>query len=151
MKVLASSALMRHSSAWPRSTTSDCRQGKGSPAAINVDVAPTLLALGGVKAPASMDGRSLLPALAANAAQVRDELLIEYYSDTEFPRVKGMGYKAVRTSRYKYIRYDELRGMDEVYDLVKDPHELDNLYPDRVPAGVMADLTARLGRLLSAR
>jgi hypothetical protein len=57
----------------------------------------------------------------------------------------------VRTSRYKYIRYDELRGMDEVYDLVKDPHELDNLYPDRVPAGVMADLTARLGRLLSAR
>jgi arylsulfatase A-like enzyme len=119
--------------------------------ASNVDVAPTLLALGGVKAPASMDGRSLLPALAANAAQVRDELLIEYYSDTEFPRVKGMGYKAVRTSRYKYIRYDELRGMDEVYDLVKDPHELDNLYPDRVPAGVMADLTARLGRLLSAR
>jgi len=41
--------------------------------------------------------------------------------------------------------------MDEVYDLVKDPHELDNLYPNRVPPAVMADLTARLDKLLSAR
>ena len=57
----------------------------------------------------------------------------------------------MRTNRYKYIRYDELRGMDEVYDLVQDPHELDNLYPSRVPPAVMAHLTARLDRLLSAR
>jgi len=119
--------------------------------ASNVDVAPTLLALGGAKTPASMQGRSLLPALAADTANVRDELLIEFYSDTEFPRVKGMGYKAVRTSRYKFIRYDELRGMDELYDLARDPHELDNLLPGRVPPGVLADLTARLDRLLAIR
>ena len=57
----------------------------------------------------------------------------------------------MRTSRYKYIRDDEPRGMDEVYDIVKDPHELDNLYPNRVPPAVMANLTARLAKLLSAR
>jgi arylsulfatase A-like enzyme len=119
--------------------------------ASNVDVAPTLLALGGVNAPATMQGRSLVPALGANATSIRNELLIEYYSDTEFPRVKGMGYKAIRTDRYKFIRYDELRGMDEVYDLVKDPHELNNLLPDRVPPGVLADLNARLDKLLSGR
>ena len=76
-------------------------------------------------------------------------MLIEYYSDTEFPRLKGMGYKAVRTDRYKYIRYDELKGMDELYDLQADPHELNNLLPNRVPPGVREDLSARLDRLLA--
>ena len=95
-----------------------------------------------------MDGKSLLRALRNEPTAIRDELMIEYYSDTEFPRVKGMGYKAVRTDRYKFIRYDELKGMDELYDLQADPHELRNLLPDRVPAGVLDDLSARLNRLL---
>ena len=38
--------------------------------------------------------------------------------------------------------------MDELYDLEADPAELDNLLPDRAPAGVLEDLTARLERLL---
>ena len=59
-----------------------------------------------------------------------------------------MGYKAVRTDRYKYIRYEELEGMDELYDLASDPSELDNLLPDGVPAGLLEELTARLERLL---
>lgn len=119
--------------------------------ASNVDVAPTLLALGGVTVPATMHGRSLLPALGAGGSSIRDELLIEYYSDTEFPRLKGLGYKAVRTDRYKFIRYTELKGMDELYDLRNDPHELHNLLPNEVPAGVLADLTIRLDRLLGVK
>ncbi|MHB1194767.1 MAG: sulfatase/phosphatase domain-containing protein [Longimicrobiales bacterium] len=55
---------------------------------------------------------------------------------------------AVRADRYKYIRYEELEGMDELYDLASDPSELDNLLPDRAPEGVLEDLTSRLGRLL---
>ena len=116
--------------------------------ASNVDIAPTMLELGGAPVPAAMDGKSLLRALRNEPTAIRDELMIEYYSDTEFPRVKGMGYKAVRTDRYKFIRYDELKGMDELYDLQADPHELRNLLPDRVPAGVLDDLSARLNRLL---
>ncbi len=114
----------------------------------NADVAPTLLEMCGVPAPADMDGRSLADVLRGAATSVRDDLLIEYYSDTEFPRLQGMGYKAVRTDRYKYIRYEELEGMDELYDLQADPAEMDNLLPDRAPAGVLEDLTARLERLL---
>ncbi len=117
--------------------------------ASNVDIAPTMLELGGATIPATMDGRSLLRALRNDTTAIRDELLIEYYSDTEFPRIKGMGYKALRTDRYKYIRYDELTGMDELYDLQADPHELRNLLPDNAPAGVRDDLSARLDRLLS--
>lgn len=118
--------------------------------ASNVDIAPTLLDLGRAAIPTTIDGRSLMPALRGNAAAIRDELLIEYYSDTEFPRLNGMGYKAVRTDRYKFIRYDALVGMDELYDLQTDPHELRNLLPNAAPPGVYDSMTARLNRLLSA-
>ncbi len=119
--------------------------------ASNVDMAPTMLELAGAPVPASMDGRSLMRALRNEPAVIRDEMLIEYYSDTEFPRLKGMGYKAVRTDRYKYIRYNELSGMDELYDLQADPHELHNLLPDAAPPGVREDLSARLDRMLAAK
>ncbi|WP_411278426.1 sulfatase-like hydrolase/transferase [Gemmatimonas sp.] len=116
--------------------------------ASNVDIAPTMLDLGGAFVPTAMDGRSLLRALRNDSTSIRDDMLIEYYSDTEFPRVKGMGYKAVRTDRYKYIRYEELRGMDELYDLQADPYELRNLLPDQAPVGVRDEMSARLDRLL---
>jgi arylsulfatase A-like enzyme len=114
----------------------------------NADLAPTLLALGGAAVPAGLDGQSFLPALRDSTAVVRDALLIEYYTDTEFPRLRGMGYKAVRTDRYKYIRYEALRGMDELYDLSTDPHELHNLLPDRAAEGVRRALDQRLDALL---
>jgi arylsulfatase A-like enzyme len=121
-----------------------------TPAALasNVDIAPTMLALGGVPVPAAMDGRSLMSALRNEPTPVRASMLIEYYSDTEFPRINRMGYKAVRTDRYKYIRYDELTGMDELYDLQADPNELTNLLPDRAPAGVREALSAQLTAML---
>lgn len=118
--------------------------------ASNVDIAPTLLELAGAPAPANLQGRSLVRAFTDGSAKIRDEFLIEYYSDTEFSRLQGMGYHAVRTDRYKFIRYKELTGMDELYDLEKDPHELDNLLPDRAPPGVIEDLSARLTALLAA-
>lgn len=118
----------------------------------NVDVAPTMLELAAVAAPAALDGRSLLPLLSggSGAPSAREDLLIEYYTDTEFPRLSQMGYKAIRTERYKYIRYEELQGMDELYDLEADPWELDNLLPNRAPAGVVADLSRRLDRAVRA-
>ena len=117
----------------------------------NVDVAPTLLELGGVSVPDHVDGRSLVPVLRGEATEVRQDLLIEYYSDQVFPRLQNMGYKAIRTDRHKYIRYEELEGMDELYDLDADPFELNNLLPDQAPPGLVEDLVARLEAHLSAR
>jgi arylsulfatase A-like enzyme len=119
--------------------------------ASNVDVAPTMLELGGAPVPDAMDGRSLVRALRNDSSAIRTELLIEYYSDTEFPRLRGLGYDAVRTDRYKFIRYRELAGMDELYDLHADPHELRNLLPDSAPAGVRDELAARLDAMLAPR
>ena len=112
--------------------------------ASNVDIAPTMLALAGTVAPEGLDGVSLLPALRGTTKQVRDGVLIEYYTDSVFGRLQNMGYKALRTTRWKYIRYGELVGMDELYDLQEDPAELNNLLPDRAPSGVLGALEAEL-------
>jgi arylsulfatase A-like enzyme len=51
-----------------------------------------------------------------------------------------MGYRAVRTERYKYIRYLELPGMDELYDLETDPYEMQNLVASRAYEDVREEL-----------
>ena len=97
-----------------------------------------------------MDGRSLLPLFGGDAGQWRDSFLIEYYGDTVFPRMRKMGYKAVRTVRHKYIRYTDLADMDEHYDLLEYPYELRNML--RTPEGraALPLLQAELNRLMNA-
>ena len=95
--------------------------------ALNIDLAPTLLELAGVSGPTRMEGRSLVPLLKGAKTEWRKSFLIEYYSDKVFPRIRQMGYKAIRNERWKYIHYFELEGMDELYDLKADPYEMRNI------------------------
>jgi N-acetylglucosamine-6-sulfatase len=97
-----------------------------------------------------MQGRSLLPIFAGRAAGWRESFLIEYYSDTVFPRVLNMGYSAVRTNRAKYIEYRDLEGMNELYDLDADPYEEHNLVGATGSADLLASLQAELKRLQQA-
>jgi N-acetylglucosamine-6-sulfatase len=94
---------------------------------LNIDLAPTILELAGHKPGKHIEGHSLVPILGGKTRDWRSSFLIEYYSDKVWPRMINMGYKAVRTERYKYIKYTELSGMDELYDLQKDPYELNNI------------------------
>jgi N-acetylglucosamine-6-sulfatase len=112
--------------------------------ALTIDLAPTLLELAGVAPPKTMDGRSLVPLLRGAAPKWRASFLIEYYSDTVFPRMQRMGYDAVRTKRYKLIRYRELPGMDELYDLETDPYELENLVDSRAHVAIRESLKKEL-------
>ena len=116
--------------------------------ALNIDLAPTLLEIGGAPPAAGMHGRSLVPHLRGEAAPGRDAFLIEYYSDRVFPWVVDMGYQAVRTERWKYIHYVDLEGMDEVYDLRSDPYELNNLVAEPAGQAALRDLKPMLARLL---
>lgn len=92
-----------------------------------LDLAPTLLELGGATVPSAYQGHSLVPLLKQNGPEIRDAFLIEYYTDTVFPRVRNMGYQAVRTNDWKYIHYVDLKDADELYDLNRDPYEMRNL------------------------
>ena len=61
-----------------------------------------------------------------------------------------MGYKAVRSERWKYIHYLELDGMDELYDLKADPYEMKNIINRRDSARTLEQMKKELERLLKA-
>lgn len=117
--------------------------------ALSIDIAPTLLDYAGVKDPPEFDGRSLKPLLSgATPSDWRTSFLVEYDSDTVFPRMQSMGYRAVRTTRHKYIHYTELTGMDELYDLLVDPYEMRNVIGDPAYASRLDELRTRLAELM---
>jgi N-acetylglucosamine-6-sulfatase len=115
---------------------------------LSLDVAPTLLDVAGVAPDAGMQGVSVVPVLKQQARDWRSSFLIEYFTDTVFPRIRNMGYVAVRTARHKYIRYSELQGMDELYDLETDPYEQTNIIDRPDAREVRQQMQAELLRLL---
>jgi N-acetylglucosamine-6-sulfatase len=116
-----------------------------------IDLAPTLVELGGGPPQPQYQGRSLMPLLKGETpADWRTSVLIEYFSDTVFPRMKQLGYQAVRDHRWKYIHYTDQQGMDELYDLQSDPYELDNLIDDENSAAQLATMKNELEQLLQA-
>jgi len=90
---------------------------------LNIDLAPTLLESAGVEVPASMEGRSFLPVLRSEDAPGREAWLYEYFKD--FP-YNVPAHAAVRTDTQIYIEY-EGRRPSELYDLVRDPRQKENL------------------------
>ena len=119
--------------------------------ALNIDLAPTLLELAGVSGPMKMEGRSLVPLLKGAKTGWRKSFLVEYYSDKVFPRIRQMGYKAVRNERWKYIHYFELEGMDELYDLKADPYEMKNIIRQPSAARIVEEMKREMERLLKAQ
>jgi N-acetylglucosamine-6-sulfatase len=115
---------------------------------LSIDLASTLLEMAGVKPVNQLQGKSWLPIFAGKIDGWRNSFLVEYYSDTVFPRIVNMGYKAVRNQRYKYIRYTDLEGMNELYDLVIDPYELHNIINDPAMNGTLREMKNELNRLL---
>jgi arylsulfatase A-like enzyme len=118
--------------------------------ALNIDVAPTLLEIGGAPAPKEIHGRSLVPLLRAENVPWRDSFLIEYFSDKVFPRMSRMGYQAVRDLRWKYIHYVDLDGMDELYDMKADPYEMNNLAAHSQTGETVAQLRGKLQELVDS-
>jgi arylsulfatase A-like enzyme len=108
---------------------------------LNLDLAPTFAAAAGVAAPAS-DGRNLLPLLAGTAQGWRTDFLIE---DARYSHVPS--YCGVRTERYVYVVYET--GEEELYDLTRDPYQLQNEASDPARSGVRSMLRARLHELCS--
>jgi len=115
------------------------------------DIAPTLVMLAGGKPGPQVQGRSLLPLLAGQRAGWRKSLLVEYWAENAMPWLVSMSYKAVRTDRYKYIRWinrcDGQGSLDELYDLDKDPYELRNLIRSKALAPVREKLRKELRKL----
>lgn len=107
--------------------------------ALNVDVAPTLLELAGVEAPAGMQGRSLVPLLDGDVDALREDVFTEHlWRNPRIPRTEGL-----RTRGWKYIRYPDHPEYEELYDLTADPEEGQNLATVERHAERLRDLRER--------
>lgn len=117
--------------------------------AANIDIAPTILDIAGIKEkPPQFAGDSLLPlAEGKKVANWRETLLYEYYWEFNFPQTPTTF--AVRSDNFKLIQYHGIWDTDELYDIKNDPKEMHNLIDDpkylRVKVKLRNDLFARLG------
>lgn len=112
---------------------------------LNIDIAPTVLDLAGVKVPTDLHGRSMVALLKNQPAPWRKDWLYEYF---EFPGAHSVRKnRGVRTERYKYIHYFEAPEEFELYDLQKDPDERDNLYGRPEYAELTKQLRERMTEL----
>ncbi|HKQ38636.1 MAG TPA: sulfatase [Verrucomicrobiae bacterium] len=92
---------------------------------LNIDLAPTILDFAAVSIPKEMQGRSLLPFIhGRRVSDWRRDFFYEHHTMTKvIPELEG-----VRTERWKYVRWvTTLPLFEELFDLQKDPDELQNL------------------------
>ncbi len=107
-----------------------------------IDLLPTILELLGISAPDDIDGKSLIPLINGEKADLRDYAFFEDISYGQLKIKKSSRIRGVRMDNYKYIQ--TLRGEDEdlfsvfpsknvviakeeLYDLKNDSHEYNNL------------------------
>ncbi len=115
------------------------REGAVCPTPVGgVDLVPTLFRFAGIELPWSMHGHDLTPLLENPGADWPHPMLLtatgqKFGSDTKvIPRGEGAfhaqvpWYVMIRQGSYKYVR-PLIRDLEELYDLEKDPEELDNL------------------------
>jgi arylsulfatase A-like enzyme len=127
---------------WPRAI----RPGTRSDAiALNVDFAPTFLDAAGLPPSPEMQGRSLLPVLSGRTpSDWRTSMYYRYYHDPGHHNTRA--HLGVRTRTHKLIHFWK-KDQWELFDLVKDPHELHNLHGQPGQEALTASLQAELRRL----
>jgi arylsulfatase A-like enzyme len=115
---------------------------------LNVDFAPTFLDAAGLAAAADMQGRSLLPTLKGQTpADWRTSMYYRYYHDPGDHNTRA--HYGVRTQTHKLIHFWKIDQW-ELFDLVKDPFELHNLYGQPGQDGLTTTLKAELARVQRA-
>ena len=85
-----------------------------------LDIAPTILELAGIRPPPSWEGVSLYEAMKGGVSDGRPVV-------TETRIRGGLWQRAVRTDEWKVIAVDDFSEPDEVYNLIDDPLETNNL------------------------
>jgi len=115
----------------------------------NIDFAPTFLELAGIAIPDDLQGISLVPLFEGDGAapEWRDALYYHYY---EFPSIhQAKRHYGIRTERFKLIHFYNDVDEWELYDLEKDPAEMNNVVADAAYAEVLATMHHKLDSLIT--
>lgn len=118
---------------------------------LNLDLAPSILELTHSPVLEDIHGQSFVDVVRGNATQWRDAWYYEYNYEVQFPYTPNV--RAIRTDEWKYIRYPHGDGspdrhMAELYNLVEDPNELNNLINDPQYGDLIEELRTRLDELI---
>jgi arylsulfatase A-like enzyme len=129
----------------------DTMQGlKLNDLALNIDIAPTILDLAGIRIPSEMDGASLLPQLKGQNTPTRTDFFMEHVDiiDVHNPIPDSRG---VRSCDWKYIRYINIEPeVEEMYHIKIDPMESKNLAKDVNFNGIKDQLRERYNYYLGS-
>jgi len=116
--------------------------------ALNVDFAPTFLEAAGLPVPPEMQGRSLVPVLRGQVPRDwRTSMYYRYYHDPGDHNTRA--HYGVRTRTHKLVYYWK-KDQWELFDLVHDPSEMNNLYGQPGQDELTKTLKAELARLKAA-
>jgi len=132
----------------------------------NLDLLPSILDFIGGDIPDNIEGKSFIPILKNECEEIREEIYAEKTYHEIYDPIRG-----VRTKKYKYIKnfqeldslfqipadilldpagkavegkYQKPRPMEELYDLEKDPDEMNNLINDSEYNEILFDLRTKL-------
>lgn len=132
---------------------------KNNDITINADFAPTLLDYAGIDIPVEMQGKSIRKNLLGKTpSDWRKSMYYRYFMHMDFWH-KSVANLGVRTNRYKLIFYygDPLDKKGsfgpsfepewELYDLKKDPHEMNNVYSKPEYRKIVIELKREILRL----
>ena len=113
---------------------------------LNLDFGPTFLDFAGVTKPPDMQGRSIRRLRRGKTP--KDWRKAMYYHYYEYPAVHSVKrHYGVRTDRYKLIHFYNDIDEWELYDLRKDPREMNNVFDDPAYADTVKKLKVELQRL----
>ena len=121
----------------------------------NVDVVPTLLDFAGATTPTSIQGRSFA-SMCSSGVEPADWRAASYYRYwMHMIHQANPGHVGIRTKQYKLIFYYGMGRDDaprtppgwELYDVVKDPQEMINLYDNPAYGKTVVDLKQQLAAL----
>ncbi len=109
----------------------------------HADFAPTLLGLAGLRPPTAMQGRDLAPFLLEGQGRTPDEAYFQMFGPSGNVGLAA-GWRGVRTPRHMYATYRNKPWV--LYDIEKDPYELNNLAGERSAAALQRDMDTRVQR-----
>ncbi len=109
---------------------------------MNVDFAPSFLDYAGAEAPESMQGESFRGLIEDSTNKGREAVYYHYFEHPGEHSVQR--HYGIRTDQYKLIHFYYKIDDWELYDLVQDPSEMNNLYGNPDYSDVQLQMTARL-------
>ena len=124
------------------------RGGTNDDFTLNVDLAPTILAATGIKAPVTMQGRDIAPLyLSADKQAWRDEFFYEHAPVGSVERIPAS--EALVRKDWKYFYWPDFK-VEQLFHVAADPFEENDLVKDPEHAARLAEMRGRFAELKAA-